>query len=342
MTHNIPTEGFSTVFHPLFFDPSPCQGLARLRRRYGFLLVVDDAHATLVCGEHGGGTAEMQGASAAVDVHVGTLSKAFGCLGGFAACSSRLRALLLNRGRHVIFSTSLPVPVVAAARAALRVAQRWAGGGRSLPPCIWTHRKRRFGVCKTVFLCCIQKFAHSMFDLATAPCKPHTPIHNTLVPCPTRESWRRRHVWDLVTRLSSRVGVPAHSPVIPLVIGLEAPTMEAARQLLAQGFHVGAIRPPTVPEGTCRLRVSLSAAHSFADVDALADALLRCRAGAAAWAFVRLPHLLLPAPWTREWRRQQGRLDGVGLGDDDEEAGGAAAGFAAVSSGPWQPARSRL
>jgi hypothetical protein len=44
--------------------------------------------------------------------------------GGFVACSSKLRALLLNRGRSVIYSTALPVPVVAAARAALRVSCR--------------------------------------------------------------------------------------------------------------------------------------------------------------------------------------------------------------------------
>jgi 7-keto-8-aminopelargonate synthetase-like enzyme len=44
--------------------------------------------------------------------------------GGFVACSSQLRALLLNRGRSVIYSTALPVPVVAAARAALRISRR--------------------------------------------------------------------------------------------------------------------------------------------------------------------------------------------------------------------------
>jgi 8-amino-7-oxononanoate synthase len=95
---------------------------------------VDDAHATLVAGEHGAGTAEMQGcAPGAVDVHVGTLSKAAGALGGFAACTPALRALLLNRGRGVVFSTALPLPVVAGARAALRVSQRWVGGERRAP-----------------------------------------------------------------------------------------------------------------------------------------------------------------------------------------------------------------
>lgn len=95
-----------------------------MKHKFGFILVVDDAHATLVCGHNGGGAAEMMGVSNHIDVHVGTLSKAAGALGGFAACSSAMRQLLLNRGRSVIYSTSLPVPVVAAARAALQVSRR--------------------------------------------------------------------------------------------------------------------------------------------------------------------------------------------------------------------------
>ena len=60
--------------------------------------------------------------SCSVDVHVGTLSKAAGSHGGFAACSSTMRSLLLNRGRAFVFSTALPVPVVAGALAALHIA----------------------------------------------------------------------------------------------------------------------------------------------------------------------------------------------------------------------------
>ncbi|WIA31389.1 hypothetical protein OEZ86_002288 [Tetradesmus obliquus] len=104
-------------------DFADLRGLAALRRRYGFLLAVDEAHATLVCGASGGGAAEMMCVAADIDVHIGTLSKAIGAQGGFVACSSKLRALLLNRGRSVIYSTALPVPVVAAARAALRVSR---------------------------------------------------------------------------------------------------------------------------------------------------------------------------------------------------------------------------
>ena len=57
-----------------------------------------------------------------VDLHVGTLSKAAGAHGGFVACRSDLRALLVTRGRAGVFSTALPAPAVAAASAALRVA----------------------------------------------------------------------------------------------------------------------------------------------------------------------------------------------------------------------------
>jgi 8-amino-7-oxononanoate synthase len=59
----------------------------------------------------------------------------------------------------------------------------------------------------------------------------------------------------------------------PLVLGDAARAQAASRQLLERGFCVPAIRPPTVPEGTARLRVSLSAAHERADVEALAAAL---------------------------------------------------------------------
>lgn len=67
---------------------------------------------------------EMLGVSGFVDLHVGTLSKAFGCLGGFVACSRGWKHFLVNRARSQVYSTALPLPVVAAAHAALRVARR--------------------------------------------------------------------------------------------------------------------------------------------------------------------------------------------------------------------------
>ena len=75
-----------------------------------------------------------------------------------------------------------------------------------------------------------------------------------------------------------RLGWPdtgSHSAIQPLIIGSEAAAMTASAQLRAEGFWVTAIRPPTVPEGTCRLRVTLSAAHTESDVAALLAALAR-------------------------------------------------------------------
>jgi 7-keto-8-aminopelargonate synthetase-like enzyme len=60
---------------------------------------------------------------------------------------------------------------------------------------------------------------------------------------------------------------------VPYVCGSEARALEAAAALLEQGLLVSAIRPPTVPPGTSRLRVALSAAHTPEQVDSLAGAL---------------------------------------------------------------------
>ena len=72
----------------------------------------------------GGGAAEAAGVADQVDLHLGTMSKAFGAQGGFVACRRDLKALLLNQGRPYIFSTALPLPTVAAASAALHVSEQ--------------------------------------------------------------------------------------------------------------------------------------------------------------------------------------------------------------------------
>ncbi|HEV7759665.1 MAG TPA: aminotransferase class I/II-fold pyridoxal phosphate-dependent enzyme, partial [Acidimicrobiales bacterium] len=75
----------------------------------------------------------------------------------------------------------------------------------------------------------------------------------------------RRHVDRL------RPGHP--SPIVPVVLGDEASALAAAAELAEQGLLVPAIRPPTVPPGTSRLRIALSAAHTDADLDQLLPAL---------------------------------------------------------------------
>ena len=92
-----------------------------------------------------------------------------------------------------------------------------------------------------------------------------------------------RRLSDLVARVAPGAGVdpdgvdaPA-SPIIPVVLGSEQQALEGSAALLAQGIWVPAIRPPTVPAGTSRLRVTLSAAHTDDQVTRLVDALAPLR-----------------------------------------------------------------
>jgi len=85
-----------------------------------------------------------------------------------------------------------------------------------------------------------------------------------------------RHV-DRVTR---HLGRPGHrSPIIPVVIGEEADAVAASADLLALGLWVPAIRPPTVPQGTARLRITLSSVHTDEQVDRLVSGLARLGLG---------------------------------------------------------------
>jgi 8-amino-7-oxononanoate synthase len=69
-----------------------------------------------------------------------------------------------------------------------------------------------------------------------------------------------------------RVGLPeAQSPIVPIVIGEAQATLRASRMLADQGFLVVAIRPPTVPEGTARLRLSFTALHPDDEIERLAE-----------------------------------------------------------------------
>ena len=74
--------------------------------------------------------------------------------------------------------------------------------------------------------------------------------------------------------------LPSSTPIQPLVVGDTRAVMDVAEALRERGFWVPAIRPPTVPRGTARLRVSLSAAHTTGDVAALLAALHSIASGA--------------------------------------------------------------
>lgn len=78
---------------------------------------------------------------------------------------------------------------------------------------------------------------------------------------------------DRVRRFVDRLAPGHPSPIVPMVLGDEAVALAASERLAARGILVPAIRPPTVPVGSSRLRITFSAAHTDAQVDALLAAL---------------------------------------------------------------------
>ena len=93
------------------------------------------------------------------------------------------------------------------------------------------------------------------------------------------EPWRRAHLAALVARFRAGVAqlgltlAPSDTPIQPLIVGDASAAVSAAATLRTGGILVPAIRPPTVPRGAARLRITLSAAHEAADVDRLLTAL---------------------------------------------------------------------
>ncbi len=96
------------------------------------------------------------------------------------------------------------------------------------------------------------------------------------------ESWRREHLNKLVERFrqgAAEIGLTlmdSPTPIQPILIGDSERALKLSALLKARGLLVGAIRPPTVPVGSARLRVTLSAAHSEAQLEQLLDALAEC------------------------------------------------------------------
>ncbi len=182
-------------------DRAPVAELSTLCAEAGALLVLDEAHGVL--------EAPIPEPPAGELVHVGTLSKTLGSLGGYVAGRARTVDLVENLARPYIFTTASTPADVAAALAALRILDSSEGGER------------------------------------------------------------RAHLAHLVEMFA-----PGHpSPIVPVHIGSEAAALAAAALLAQAGIHVPAIRPPTVPSGTSRLRISLSAAHTEAEVASLAERL---------------------------------------------------------------------
>lgn len=95
-------------------DRAPLRELVELKKRFGALLLLDEAHAVGVVGPNGRGLAAAENLNEDVDVQMGTLSKALGASGGYICGSRNLIEWLINRARSFIYSTA-PAPGIAAA-----------------------------------------------------------------------------------------------------------------------------------------------------------------------------------------------------------------------------------
>ncbi len=102
-------------------DVAPLEALYEVARHYDYLLMVDDAHGEGVLGRGGRGIVDHFGLHGKVDIEVGTLSKAFGVVGGVVAGRSEIIDWLRQRGRPFLFSSAMTVPDVAACLAAIDV-----------------------------------------------------------------------------------------------------------------------------------------------------------------------------------------------------------------------------
>jgi len=193
--------------------------LARIASDLDAVLVADEAHASGVFGDRGCGVCELQHQTS--PVRVGTLSKAFGCQGGFTAGSRELGEWLWNAGRSQFFSTALPPAVLAAAAAALEVIIREPA------------RRERLQHRSALLRMLLREF--------------HVPLIG--------------HPSDPQDAPAGQLS-PDGSPIIAVSVPESARAVAVSRLLLDAGFVIPAIRPPTVPAGTARLRLSVCSEHT--------------------------------------------------------------------------------
>jgi 8-amino-7-oxononanoate synthase len=216
-----PAAGRSIIVSDSLFsmdgDIAPVADLASVAGRYGALLVVDEAHAIGIFGKSGGGICRSADGPTRPDVVVGTMSKALGGYGGFAAGTGALRDILVNRARSFIYSTGLPPACAASASAAARIVRGDPSLGKEL-----LARALRFR----------ELLAANGFDVT-----------------------------------------PSQSQIIPLRVGESERTVALAQAVLRRGILAVPVRPPTVPPGTARLRLSVTLAHGDGDLERAAGLL---------------------------------------------------------------------
>lgn len=203
-------------------DRAPLGDIADLADKYNAWLMADEAHGFGILGPGGAGLAEACALQERVHVQMGTLSKAAGSFGAYAAGSSELIEYLKNTARSFIFTTAMPASVAAASREALRIM-------RAEP-------ERRAKV-----------LSHA-------------------------------EVLRGEIRAMGMDTLDSSTPIIPVMMGSSERAVKISSLLFDQGILISAIRPPAVAEGTARLRITVTAAHSDEDIGRCVAALQRVNA----------------------------------------------------------------
>ena len=198
---------------------APLPNLLELADEFDALLMVDEAHATGVFGERGRGACEHFELSSPRLLRTGTLSKAFGCLGGFVAATRDRVEWLRHHARTQMFATALPPAICRQAIGSLDRIESPAG------------RAARKALLRSA-----------------------DDVRHTL----------RSQGWSVLDSIG---------PIVPVLLDAPERAVAVAAALERRGVLVGCIRPPTVPRGTSRLRISLSAAHSDDDRKTMCDAM---------------------------------------------------------------------
>jgi 8-amino-7-oxononanoate synthase len=214
-----PEQGGLVVTETLFSmdgDFAPLEDLAALQRRYGFWLLLDEAHST---GCYPGLQETALRGLADRLVLLGTFGKALGGFGAYVAGPPEAVDYLVNFGRGFIFSTSLPPAVLGSNLGALEALEEEAEAWR--------------------------------------------PAQLQRISAYAREELQKRGL-DLGS---------SQSHIAPVRLGSPERASLVSAFLFDHGIHAPAIRPPTVPPGTSRLRINFTAAFSEEDVTRLGDAL---------------------------------------------------------------------
>jgi len=194
-------------------DQTTLTSIIGIAERHGAHVIVDEAHATGCFGPTGSGLVDAAGLRSRVLATVHTGGKALGVPGAYICGSHALRELLINRCRHLIFTTALP-PAVG----------EW-----------W-------------------------LETITRVRADHT-------------SRARLHEAAAVFRSAlAQQGIKALGDdyIVPIVFGSDAVAVHAAERLQSLGYDIRAIRPPSVPPGTARLRIAVHADHDPAMLKAVA------------------------------------------------------------------------